>query len=291
MSKDLEVREPVGLKKLYEILPGFLKTRIEAIVNCGPWREYYQRFQLRHPKSVYQHDTFLVSFPRSGSTWVRFLITNVLWRGNVSHATVDGIIPDIHRRSDRELRSAPFPRVLKSHSPYNIRYPRVIYLVRDGRDVAVSYWHRKRVRGFVYDGFSDFLKRFLDGALGSCGSWQGHVLNWLEGSSRIPFLLVRYEDLKADTLGELGRIVEFLEIPHDQTVLLHAVEASSFSRMRQMEASGKPNMPTSQNGFEIRKGKVGDWRNYFSQPDEDLFWSKAGEAMRATGYFREHVAR
>ena len=270
--------------RLFLSMPGSLKTRLEVMLNRGALAAYFRRRLLQQPATIYADDTFLVSFPRSGSTWIRYLLTNMIWNRDVLTATVVRVIPGVHLRRDRDLVRVPPPRLLKSHCPLNPRYPRVVYIVRDGRDVAVSYYYRRVTHGFVYGSFSPFLTAFLDGRVGSQGTWQDHVEGWLlRRSEQVPLLLVRFEDLKADTGGQLARLSDFLNISYGQKDLEEAIRSASFSNMRQMEEARRPRLDESDK-FATRKGIVGDWRHHFSAQDEALFWEKAGDAMRLAGY-------
>ena len=92
--------------------------------------------------TVFPDDVFLVSYPRSGSTWLRFLIGNLAYPADpVNFLNVDSRIPDIYLLPDRVLRRYPRPRILKSHEPFDPRYSKIIYIVRDPRDLVVSLYH------------------------------------------------------------------------------------------------------------------------------------------------------
>src|SRR5881227_2930975 len=82
--------------------------------------------------AVYPDDVFLVSYPRSGNTWIRFLIGNLIYPNDpVTFANLEQRIPSIYTYPNHVLRR--LPRVLKSHEVFDPRYPRVIYIVRDPR--------------------------------------------------------------------------------------------------------------------------------------------------------------
>src|SRR5205085_6950732 len=92
--------------------------------------------------TVLPTDVFLVSYPRSGNTWLRFLLANALRPAEpATFATFGEVVPDIYDETDRELRRRPSPRVLKSHEPFDRRYRRGAYLAPPPADVAVSYYH------------------------------------------------------------------------------------------------------------------------------------------------------
>src|SRR5881397_1861057 len=88
--------------------------------------------------TVFPDDVFIVSYPRSGNTWTRFLVGNLVYQDEpVTFANIESRIPEIYLFPDRVLRSLPRPRMLKSHECFDPRYQRVIYIVRDPRDVVV----------------------------------------------------------------------------------------------------------------------------------------------------------
>src|SRR5438874_11952371 len=129
-------------------------------------------------------DTFIVSYPRSGNTWIRFLIANLLHPEiEVGFANIDTFVPDTAALSSRALKRTPRPRVLKSHQYFDHRYPKVIYIVRDARDVALSYYQFHRKYGFIHDGhpIEQFVADFVGGRLISAdwGTWAENVASLL----------------------------------------------------------------------------------------------------------------
>ena len=109
----------------------------------------------------------------------------------------------------------PRPRIIKSHECFDPRYPRVIYIVRDPRDVVVSQYHyHRKIRKIEDDSpIEKFVTRFLAGETCPHGSWGQNIATWLYTSEGDPrFLLLRYEDLVADTARELAKVVDFLTL-------------------------------------------------------------------------------
>jgi Sulfotransferase domain len=191
--------------------------------------------------AVYPDDTFLVSYPRSGNTWTRFLIANLLHpEQQVTFANIERLIPDTSSQSNRALKRTPRPRFIKTHAYFDHKYGKVIYIVRDPRDVALSYYHFQRKYRQIEDDYSleQYVDDYVSGRLISIswGTWGENVASWISTrgqSSR--FLLLRYEDMIEDSEHELARVARFLELSAEPQLLLRAIERSSADRMREME--------------------------------------------------------
>ncbi|MGO9401913.1 MAG: sulfotransferase domain-containing protein [Terriglobales bacterium] len=183
-------------------------------------------------------DILLASYPKSGNTWLRFLIANLIHPdrevglGNLHQLVLD---PEVSVK--RDFDRAPRPRFIKSHGSFDPRYRRVIYVVGDPRDVALSQYQCLRQLGKIDDEspLADFIERFLAGAdaasrvsTHNSGSWGDNTGSWLAARSGHPgFLLLRNEDLLADTAHELTRVAEFGGLAAAPARILQAVERSS----------------------------------------------------------------
>lgn len=191
--------------------------------------------------AVRPDDTFIVSYPRSGNTWTRFLVANLLYPTQaVTFANIEGLIPDAEAQSNRYMKRIPSPRVIKSHQYFDHRYPRVIYVVRDPRDVVLSYYDFSRKYRFVPDGYplEKYVSDFVHGRLISAGwgTWAENVGTWIAARNGCQtFLLLRYEDLISNAEAELAKVACFFEVEAEPEHLHNAVEKSSAHRMRAME--------------------------------------------------------
>src|ERR1017187_7417206 len=106
----------------------------------------FRKTLLEREVTIFPDDVFLTSYPRSGNTWTRFLVGNLIYQDlGVSFLNVERLVPDMYKTADWVMRRLPRPRVLKSHECFDPRYPKVIYIVRDPRDVAVSRSEERRV--------------------------------------------------------------------------------------------------------------------------------------------------
>jgi hypothetical protein len=243
--------------------------------------------------TVYPDDTFLVSFPRSGNTWTRFLVCNLINPDDpVTFAQLESRIPEIYYVSDRKLRNFPRPRVIKSHECFDPRYRKTIYIVRDPRDVFISYYEFQLKRRVISDDCSleQFLPRFMESAIEpKMGSWRDHVVSWIATrGGQNNFLLLRYEEMLANTELEATKIASFLGLDSSPGRIGRAVSLSSADRMRQLEKEQSrqwnATKDTRQDKPFVRKAAAGGWKEILPEPCVARIESAWGEVMRSVGY-------
>src|SRR3954447_16283610 len=240
---------------------------------------------------IFPDDVFLVSFPKSGNTWTRFLIANLLHpETSVGFANIAYLVPDVESTAKRVFDRAARPRVIKSHHVFLPEYPRVIYIVRDPRDVAISGYHFRRKRGVIEDQYplDLHISRFVAGETSSYGSWGDNVASWLITRKHDPrFLLLRYEDMIADTARELSKIAAFLNIPPDLARISHAVDASCADSMRKLEkaqADFSGLTKTRKDLPFVRAAKAGGWKKELPLSEVAKIEKAWGPLMRSLGY-------
>lgn len=234
---------------------------------------YYLRLRqhrcILRDAQVTPEDVFLVSFPKSGNTWVRFIIANALFPGEeIDLRRIQSLLPTMHRSTPEEMRALPSPRYIKTHSAFFSLYPRALYICRDYRDVAVSAYFHAKNRGLANDGISAFLR---SGLLNSFGPWHWHVTSALEQQEKFPekIFFLRYEDLKADPAGKIEALLKFFRI---RTTITPAeiAERTSFGSLRLTEEKGGSRSLDGSGNFFFRKGESGDWKNHLT-PDDERF--------------------
>jgi hypothetical protein len=182
-------------------------------------------------------------------------------------------------------------------------YPeaKVIHVLRDGRDVAVSLIHHmwnyaKDVGGFYDLGPEDLAKRdayrqdllprseslFSERRLRSIArAWRTEVEGARSASALFGgnWIEVRYEEVLRRPHEELARLLAFLGAAHDNGTVRGCVEANRFERW---SGGRKPGQEESSSFY--RKGEAGDWRNAFTERDKDVFKRAAGKTLVELGY-------
>jgi len=244
--------------------------------------------------AVYPDDTFVVSYPRSGNTWTRFLIANLVYpEKNVGFTNIEKLIPDTSSQSNRALKSTPRPRIIKTHEYFDHRYRKVIYIVRDPRDVALSYYDFQRKYMQIDDAFplEQYVEDFVQGRLISIdwGTWAENVSSWIytRGKSK-NFLLLRYEDMMQDTTRELTRIAQFFGIEAAPTRLQEVIDRSSADRMRELEKLEADRWIATKNRRKdipfVRVAKAGGWRTSLPVKSVEQIENAWGDLMITLGY-------
>ena len=233
-------------------------------------------------------DALLLSFPKAGRTWLRVMLGQAM---SEHFGICDADLFKLDRMGD-PARGIPRIKIKHDDNPQlkvpeelvpnksEYRGVKVVYLVRDIRDLAVSnYFEFTRRRGQEDRG----LPAYLRSRRGSVDTMIRHYNIWA-ANRHVPadFHLVRYEDLHADGAACLSDLLEFLGIRNvaDSTVR-RAIEFASFGNMRHMEESGSVQHrrlramdPSDPETYKTRRGKVAGYRDYLSSADIDLLDGK-----------------
>jgi hypothetical protein len=244
--------------------------------------------------AVYPDDTFVVSYPRSGNTWVRFLIANLVHpRATVTFANIEKLIPDTSSQSNRALKRTPRPRIIKTHQYFDPRYRKVIYIVRDPRDVALSYYQFQRKYRQIEDGhpLERYVEDFVAGRLISrhWGTWGENVASWTSTrGGNANFLLLRYEDMIENTTRELVRIARFLDVEATSERLKEAIGRSSADRMRALEQTESQQWVATKNRRKdipfVGAATAGKWKMHLPSSAIHHIEFAWGDLMSDLGY-------
>jgi hypothetical protein len=190
-----------------------------------------------------KNEIFLVSYPKSGNTWVRILLANILNNNPtniINLKNVGNFVPDSHIKNQRNniinLESGfnQFNvKIVKSHDRFNSFYrnKKVIYVTRNAKNVLPSYYYYLSSRRKEEVNISDIYSGKISH---SFGSWYNHLRNWIKKANN-NILFISYEDLKTNTNMELVKICNFIGLEFNEENINCAVENSSFTNMKKLE--------------------------------------------------------
>ncbi|MGH3430022.1 MAG: sulfotransferase domain-containing protein [Terriglobales bacterium] len=228
----------------------------------------------------------LVSYPRSGSTWASFLIAELLTGADPTFDAAHAAVPELP-----DVRHCHSPlgnggRVVRSHEAWRDEYRSGgVYLVRDPRDVAVSYWRYRCWLGDFGGPLSQFVRIFLGGKVDSYGLWSSHVNSWLSQGGG-DALVVRYEDLVSNPERQLSAMAAHLGLRVSTGAVHEAVLHNTRPRMAAKEAAVRGTYFTRTDpasGF-VGRGSVGGWKSILSEEAAAAIGDRFGDAMTQVGY-------
>lgn len=238
-----------------------------------------------------EQDVFLVSFPRSGNTWMRVVLSELLYgKSGTSLEDIERYIPDIHFRPlKHDVVKSEF-HIVKSHLPYMRTseasiYKRVIYLIRDPRDVALSHYRYTSAHGYSND-FDHFLMDWLNGRIWPV-SWREHVNSWTGiglDMNAVNICLIQYEDLLSEPVCEIQKIADFIGHQTSLNEIQRVVKLASPENMRQKEKLGLRRGEAVAGVRFIGEATNGQWQSKLSPEQVKLIKEYAGVEMKRYGY-------
>ncbi|KAJ8982716.1 hypothetical protein NQ317_019507 [Molorchus minor] len=294
----------LGIKNaLYEFNPG--KSLLP--------RAYENIAQKILDAPVREDDTWLVSFPRTGSTWCQEMVwlignnldfdtalnTLQLYRSPIIEASVIlyeymEVFKEKFTDSVEFVNSLPSPRFIKSHLTYHLLpaeihkvKPKIIYTIRNPKDLCVSYYHHcKLLHNFNVE-FETFCELFLNDAI-ACGGIFNHYMEFWNRRHEKNILILRYEEMKRNTRGTLQQIAEFMQKDLSEKDLNNLEEFLSFKNMKNNKGCNFQEFIDKKYGKEtgqsiIRKGEIGDWKNYMTPEMSKRFDEWIEKNTRGTG--------
>jgi hypothetical protein len=246
--------------------------------------------QLRVPFVWVQHrgasieDVFLASYPRSGSTWLRFMLLEILTGYSSTFTSVNQLLPAVGEHHNAVPLLPQAGRLIKTHEAYRREYKKAVYLLRDPRDVALSEYAYEGGLGRYDKGFDHFLQSFVRGRVNGYGSWQHHVNSWLDAESagQVNLLVVRFEDLRRNPEETMSTIFDFAGVKVSRQSIRIAVENNTLEQMKKKEDSA-PQMAKAGARF-VRSGAVAGWIGRLTEPQLELLERMTRDALLRTGY-------
>ena len=234
-------------------------------------------------RALHPADVILASYPRSGSTWARFVLYEILTGEEATFDSVNKGLPGV-KSCGTALRGLPGGgRLLGIHERFRKEYLRAIYLVRDVRDVLLSEHAFLQTLDFFRGDLDKFTPLFLRGKVNGFGAWHDHVTCWLDSPlAEKNLLLVQYRDLRSNPELWFTRIADFLQVQTDAQRIRSAIANNSLEKM-QPKVDGSSRMPWRKDRV-VRSGSVEGWRTKLSPAQLELVERHCGRVMARLGY-------
>ncbi len=248
---------------------------------------------------------WLASYPKSGNTYLRFLIYNYLYAEVTESMEVEKIMPDIHkllstgRALNTEIKQTIF---VKSHFLYSPKHPcyketqGFIYIIRNPRDVLLSNSRYSGITGNRPIDLKTFAQQFIK-TMGvprwkkmNMGTWPEHVSSWLSATSQHPHLFIKYEDLRNDPSTCFKHIINFLKLDLDEERIKNAIEKSSLQSMKELEKKEKDNSTETlfdnqgKDNYFVGEGKTNQSLTHLGDDIEEFFQKRFGKITGIFGY-------
>ncbi|KAL2086876.1 hypothetical protein ACEWY4_017935 [Coilia grayii] len=249
-----------------------------------------KNFQIR------DDDVFIVTFPKSGTTWMQYIIYILFEDGHpelADNATWN-VMPWLeYAKPDSKHPRGENSRLYCTHLPEHMapqglkdNKGKVIYVMRNPKDVLVSYVHFSNIfRTFdTVSNLDQILEDFLSGKVHG-GSWFDHVKGWFERKDEYNILFVSYEEMKMDLRSVVRKVSEFVGKSLSDEDIDKVVDRVTFENMK---TDSKANYDISamdmvfdmSKGKFLRKGTIGDWKNSLTVAQSERFDQVYQERMQ-----------
>jgi len=234
-------------------------------------------------------DAFLVSYPRSGTTWLRFLLFEALTGKDAEFGQTRRAIPSLTKHHDASPVLGRRGRLIQIHETFCDNDRRIIYAVRDPRSVAVSEYQWQQRMGLDPGSLGHFVAEFVKGRSNPWGAWDRHVSYWLnsEAAARGHLHLVKFEDLRKDPESILTGILRFLDRDINDETISRVVQNNSVERMRRKEDEARTRGWRTSARSDIRfvnTGNPAGWANTLSDEQVKAIEEHFGAVLDRLGY-------
>ncbi len=272
---------------------------------------------------------WLASYPKSGNTWFRVFLTNLLddtdqpahinalektpiasARGIFDDETgleasdltadeIDRLRPELYTHLAENTKETLFMKIHDAYTYLADQQPLIpreathcaLYFIRNPLDVAVSFAHHS---GWTYE---KAVEKMADPSFAFCSkpdrlhnqlrqkllSWSNHVISWVDHAP-FPVCVLRYEDMKLQTLETFSQAVKFAGMEHTSEQVQKALTFSSFDVVQKQETEkGFQEKSPSSRAF-FRKGKIGSWREELTEEQARQIVRDHQDVMRRFGY-------
>ncbi|XP_075686973.1 sulfotransferase 1A1-like isoform X2 [Rhinoderma darwinii] len=260
---------------------------VRGMPIIGPFAENWENVEQFQARA---DDLLISTYPKSGTTWVSKIVDLILNEGDTEESQKGAIfecvpflecsVPSMPSGTE-VLNKQDFSRVIKTHLPVEVlpqsfldKNCKVIYVARNAKDVAVSYYHfYKMAAGHPEPGtWDEFLNSYMEGNV-AFGRWSTHVKGWWKLRQQRDVLYLFYEDMLEDPRREIQKVLKFMKKELSDEVLGKILKHTSFQAMKNNPMANYSTFPFMDHTISpfMRKGIFGDWKTHFTVSQNERF--------------------
>ena len=257
--------------------------RLRRVVPAHRQVQLRRAGQIMYSVRLQADDSLLLSYPKSGSSWVRNMLAVTIAGHEIPPSDLARWVPPLHLVSSRD----PAVNVLRSHDPVHTpgfgRAGRIVVLARDPRALAVSWAFHQQQRGAVGYSVDDAATELVGHGYLALGSWQSHMRAAIDHADQGRVTIVRYEDVVADPSDALGLLCEQLRIDTTAEVIDLAVACNTPDALR--ERLVKSGVEAEDQPISLVRNAVAEsWRTECSDAVSERIVAAAASEMIAAGF-------
>uniref|UniRef100_A0A8C9FK29 Sulfotransferase n=1 Tax=Pavo cristatus TaxID=9049 RepID=A0A8C9FK29_PAVCR len=237
-----------------------------------------ETFQALENLEARRDDMVLVSYPKCGVNWL-IQILNDLILTTIQSKPVSTELPFIECGDPdkyQRMKQIPSPRILATHLNYDF-LPKSIF--KNKAKVAVSFFHfHKNVPSVPsYSSWDEFFSEFMNGKVG-WGSYFDHAVTWNKHIEDENTMIVIYEDLKENLTSGVKQIAEFFGFSPTAEQIQSIADRATFQAVKNKAQETHGAVGT----VLFRKGVVGDWKNLFTEAQNQEMDAKFKVCLEGT---------
>ncbi|XP_052094792.1 amine sulfotransferase-like [Mytilus californianus] len=251
-----------------------------------------KKFKEKQDMECRDTDVFICSFPKAGTNWTHEVLSMLISQSTSYNLWVEqkGLL-EICDPLDI-LTKIPSPRLFMTHMPY--RYlpsqlqngkGKIVYVQRNPKDLFVSLYNFEKGKSAIgkHLSWEEFFEKKVikdEGVL--YGGWYQHTKEWEKQLGHNNILQLYYEDMKKDLVGNIFKIADFLETSCSKELAETIAEKCSFDNLKANRIDPTSFMTEGGQSTLYRKGQVGDWKNWFTVSQNEIFDRNYRDVMKGT---------
>ncbi|CAF1102050.1 unnamed protein product [Adineta steineri] len=289
MQSETVTAAPCGTKQTKFIDPS-MHNDIEGVPMC---RNSFKVDAMRSGLAYEARpgDIFIVTMPRSGTTWMETIVYSILQQGRPFNDSFDDFsarTPFLEQHGGQVIEKMRRPGSIKTHFPLRIipQHPQAkyIYVVRNPKDMCTSFYRfLKTMPGTTHSDvpFDTYFDLFIDGRA-NYGDYFDHVLEAWSRKDESNVLFLVYEDMKKDIRSAIHRVAAFLDVELSEELVERIAFVTSFDYMKNAKYNEHLSEKSDGHLFQprtvVRKGEIGDWRTLMSEEQSHRLDARFKEA-------------